>query len=64
MVIPFPAMGPALAAHHIDAAYCTGPYCTIMEQKYGARVVADMDQGPAQNLLISGCTVTGAWLTK
>jgi NitT/TauT family transport system substrate-binding protein len=63
-VLPFPAMGAALAAHHIDAAYCTEPYCTIMEQKYGARVVADMDQGQAQSLLISGYTVTDAWLKK
>jgi NitT/TauT family transport system substrate-binding protein len=63
-VIPFPDMGPALAAHQIDAAYCTEPYCTQMEQKYGARVVADMDEGEAQSLLISGYTVTDAWLKK
>jgi NitT/TauT family transport system substrate-binding protein len=63
-VIPFPDMGPALAAHQVDAAYCTEPYCTQMEQKYGARMVADMDEGDAQRLLISGYTVTDAWLTK
>jgi len=62
--IPFSDMGPALAAHQVDAAYCTEPYCTQMEQKYGARVVADMDEGEAQNLLISGYTVTDAWLKK
>jgi NitT/TauT family transport system substrate-binding protein len=62
--IAFPDMGPALAAHQVDAAYCTEPYCTQMEQKYGARVVADMDEGAAQSLLISGYTVTDAWLKK
>jgi NitT/TauT family transport system substrate-binding protein len=62
--IAFPQMGPALAAHQVDAAYCTEPYCTQMEQKYGARVVADMDEGEAQGLLISGYTVTDAWLKK
>jgi len=62
--IPFPDMGPALAARQIDAAYCTEPYCTQMEQKYGARVVADMNEGEAQSLLISGYTVTDAWLKK
>lgn len=62
--LPFPAMGAALAAHQIDAAYCTEPYCTEMEQRYGARVVADTDQGEARNLPIAGYTVTTAWLKK
>jgi NitT/TauT family transport system substrate-binding protein len=62
--LPFPAMGAALAAHRVDAAYCTEPYCTEMEQQYGARVVADTDQGGAAGLPIAGYTVTTAWLHK
>jgi NitT/TauT family transport system substrate-binding protein len=62
--LPFPAMGAALAAHRIDAAYCTEPYCTEIEQKYGATVVADTDQGGAAGLPIAGYTVTSAWLHR
>ncbi len=60
--LPFPAMGAALATHRIDAAYCTEPYCTEIQQRYGARVVADADQGEAKGLPIAGYTVTTAWL--
>jgi NitT/TauT family transport system substrate-binding protein len=62
--LPFPAMGAALAARQVDAAYCTEPYCTEMEQQYGARVVADTDQGAAAGLPIAGYTVTTAWLHR
>jgi NitT/TauT family transport system substrate-binding protein len=62
--LPFPAMGAELAARHIDAAYCTEPYCTEIEQRYGARVVADTDQGEARGLPIAGYTVTAAWMHR
>jgi NitT/TauT family transport system substrate-binding protein len=62
--LPFPAMGAALAAHQIDAAYCTEPYCTEMQQRYGARVVADTDQGEARGLPIAGYTVTTSWMRR
>lgn len=62
--LPFPAMGAALAAHQIEAAYCTEPYCTEIEQKYGARVVADTDQGEAKGLPIAGYTVTASWMRR
>ncbi len=55
--LPFPAMGAALAAHRIDAAYCTE-----MQQRYGARIIADADQGEAKGLPIAGYTVTMAWM--
>jgi NitT/TauT family transport system substrate-binding protein len=62
--LPFPAMGAALARHRIDAAYCTEPYCTEIQQRYGARIVADTDQGAARGLPIAGYTVTTAWLHR
>jgi len=62
--LPFPAMGAALAAHRIDAAYCTEPYCTEIQQRYGARIVADADQGKAEGLPIAGYTVTTTWMHK
>jgi NitT/TauT family transport system substrate-binding protein len=62
--LPFSAMGAELAAHQIDAAYCTEPYCTEIEQRYGARVVADTDQGEAKGLPIAGYTVTASWMHR
>jgi NitT/TauT family transport system substrate-binding protein len=62
--IPFTAMSAALAAHQVDAAYVTEPYGTELQQKLGATVVADLDQGPGQGLLIGGFTVTSSWLKK
>jgi NitT/TauT family transport system substrate-binding protein len=63
-VVPFASMSAALAAHRVDAAYCSEPYCTEMQQKDGATVVGDLNQGQAQNLLIGGYTVTASWLKK
>jgi NitT/TauT family transport system substrate-binding protein len=62
--IPFASMAAALAAHQVDAAYCSEPYCTQMQQKLGAVVVGDLDQGEAEGLLIGGYTVTASWLKK
>jgi NitT/TauT family transport system substrate-binding protein len=62
--LPFSAMGAELAAHEIDSAYCTEPYCTEIEQRYGARVVADTDQGEAKGLPIAGYTVTASWMHR
>jgi NitT/TauT family transport system substrate-binding protein len=63
-VVPFASMSAALAAHRVDAAYCSEPYCTEMQQEDGATVVGDLDQGQAQSLLIGGYTVTASWLKK
>jgi NitT/TauT family transport system substrate-binding protein len=61
-ILSFPDMGAELASHQVDAAYCVEPYCTDIQQKYGAEVIADTDQGAAQGLLTSGYTVTAKWL--
>jgi len=63
-VIPFASMAAALAAHRVDAAYCSEPYCTEMQQQDGAMVVGDLDQGRAQGLLIGGYTATASWLKR
>lgn len=60
----FSDMAAALQAHRVAAAYATEPYVTEMEQQAGASVVADLDQGVAQNYMISGFTVTTAWAAK
>jgi NitT/TauT family transport system substrate-binding protein len=60
----FSDMAAALQAHRVDAAYATQPYVTEMQQQAGASVVADLDQGTAQNYMISGYTVTTAWAAK
>jgi len=57
----FSDMAAALQAHRVDAAYATQPYVTEMQQQAGASVVADLDQGTAQNYMISGYTVTSAF---
>lgn len=62
--IAFADMAAALQAHRVAAAYSTQPYVTELEQRIGARVVADLDQGAAQNYTISGFTVTTAWADK
>jgi len=61
VAIPFPAMGAALAARRIDAAWLVEPYLTETQIKYGAQVVADGDQGATQNFPISGYVTTAAW---
>jgi len=62
--IAFSDMAAALQAHRVAAAYTTQPYVTEMEQQAGASVVADLDQGAAENYMISGYTVTTAWADK
>jgi NitT/TauT family transport system substrate-binding protein len=62
--IAFADMAAALQAHRVAAAYSTQPYVTEMEQRIGATVVADLDQGTAQSYTISGYTVTTAWADK
>jgi len=63
-VVPYPDMSAALAAHQVDATYCTEPWCTEMAQQDGAVPVADLNEGPVQGMLIGGYTVTTRWLEK
>jgi NitT/TauT family transport system substrate-binding protein len=63
-VVPFPKMGAALAAHQMDATFCSEPYCTEMEQNYGDTELASLDVGAVQGWLISGYATTAAWEKK
>lgn len=60
----FPDMAAALQQHRVDAAYASQPYVTEMEQSFGATVVADLNQGSAQGMMLGGFTVTSAWASK
>jgi NitT/TauT family transport system substrate-binding protein len=64
VVIPFPAMGAALAAHRVDAAFLTEPFLSAAEQAQGAVPLFDIDQGAAQDFPIAGYVATQAWATK
>lgn len=64
VAIPFQAMGAALAAHRVDAAYLSEPYLTEAEQQYGVEPVADPDAGPVQGLPVTGYTSTKAWAQR
>lgn len=64
VAIPFPEMGPALAARRIDAAWLVEPFLTEAVVKYGAQEVADGDQGATQNFPVSGYAATAAWARR
>lgn len=64
VVIPFPAMGAALTAHRVDAAFLTEPFLSAAEQAQGVVPLFDIDQGAAQNFPIAGYVVTQAWAAK
>jgi NitT/TauT family transport system substrate-binding protein len=63
VAMPFPAMGAALAAHRVDAAYLVEPFVT-QEEKAGGDGLMDLDAGGTQDFPISGYAVTAQWLAK
>lgn len=62
--IPFPQMGAELAAGKVAAAALPEPFATLAEQKYGAVVLADMNQGATANFPIQGYVVTKQWARR
>ena len=64
VVIPFPAMGAAIAAHRVDAAFITEPFLSAAEQAQGVVPLFDIDQGAAQNFPIAGYACTRAWAAR
>jgi NitT/TauT family transport system substrate-binding protein len=64
VVIPFPVMGAALAAHRVDAAFIAEPSLSAAEDGDGATPLFDVDQGAAQDFPISGYVTTAAWARK
>jgi NitT/TauT family transport system substrate-binding protein len=64
VVIPFPAMGAALAAHRVDAAFLTEPFLSAAQQAQGVVPLFDIDQGAAQDFPIAGYVVTQEWAAR
>jgi NitT/TauT family transport system substrate-binding protein len=59
--IPFPNMAAELNAGKIAAAAMPEPFATAAEQKYGAVLLADLNQGATENFPIQGYVVTKSW---
>jgi NitT/TauT family transport system substrate-binding protein len=59
--IPFPEMAGELAAGKIAAAAMPEPFATAAGQKYGAVVLADLNQGATQSFPIQGYATTRSW---
>jgi NitT/TauT family transport system substrate-binding protein len=57
----FPAMPAQLQEGAWNAAFLAEPYITLAGEKYGDRVLADLDQGSAVNFPIDGYVATTAW---
>jgi NitT/TauT family transport system substrate-binding protein len=62
--IPFPQMAGELAAGKVDAAALPEPFATIAEQKYGAVMLADLNQGATASFPIQGYAATKAWVRQ
>jgi NitT/TauT family transport system substrate-binding protein len=60
----FPAMPASLQAGAWGAAFLAEPYITLAGEKYGDRILADLDQGSAVNFPIDGYVATTAWARK
>jgi NitT/TauT family transport system substrate-binding protein len=60
----FPAMPAQLQAGTWNAAFLAEPYITFAGEKYGDRILADLDQGSAVNFPIDGYVATTAWAQK
>ena len=60
----FPAMPASLQQGAWSAAFLAEPYITFAGEKYGDRVLADLDQGSAVNFPIDGYVATTAWVQK
>jgi NitT/TauT family transport system substrate-binding protein len=62
--IPFPEMGEELASGKIAAATLPEPFASLVEEKYGAVTLADLNQGATQDFPVEGYVVTKAWARK
>ena len=64
VVVPFPAMPAALAAHRVDAAFLIEPYLSEAEIRSGVVPLFDLDQGATQDFPLTGYVTTQAWMSK
>jgi NitT/TauT family transport system substrate-binding protein len=60
----FPAMPGRLQDGAWNAAFLSEPYITLAGEKYGERVLADLDQGDAVEFPIDGYVATQAWAER
>jgi NitT/TauT family transport system substrate-binding protein len=60
----FPAMPAQLQAGAWSAAFLAEPYITFAGEKYGERILADLDQGSAVDFPVDGYVATTAWAQK
>ena len=60
----FPAMPAQLQQGAWDAAFLAEPYITLAGERYGDRILADLDQGSAVNFPIDGYVATTAWAQR
>jgi len=60
----FPAMPAQLQAGAWTAAFLAEPYITYAGEKYGERILADLDQGSAVNFPIDGYVATTSWAQR
>jgi NitT/TauT family transport system substrate-binding protein len=63
-VMPFPAMGTAVAQGQVAAAFMVEPYTSEAEERYGLTALADPNQGATQNLPITGYFTTRTWFNS
>jgi NitT/TauT family transport system substrate-binding protein len=64
VAIPFPAMGKALLAHRVDAAFMIEPFVTQAEDTTGLVTLFDLNDGPLPGLALTGYVTTQAWMTR
>jgi NitT/TauT family transport system substrate-binding protein len=58
----FPALVSMLRDGQVDAAWLPQPFATMAQQEYGAVQLADFDQGPVQNLPVTGYIGAANWV--
>jgi NitT/TauT family transport system substrate-binding protein len=63
IVVPFPEVGAALAAHRVAAAFAPEPFVSQAEES-GDTVILDTDQAATANFPIEGYVVTRAWAER
>jgi NitT/TauT family transport system substrate-binding protein len=64
VAVPFPAMGKALLAHQVDAAFMIEPFVTQAEDSAGLVPLFDLNDGPFPGLALTGYVTTQDWMTK
>jgi NitT/TauT family transport system substrate-binding protein len=64
VAVPFPAMGKALLAHRVDAAFMIEPFLTQAEDTTGLVTLFDLNDGPLPGLALTGYVTTQTWMAR